>query len=337
MQEINLLAIFLTGLFTGGLTCMAVQGGLLATTIAQREEERLKDETEKNGNAIPIIAFLIAKLFAYSLLGFLLGWFGSLFQLSLSVQLIMQLGVVIFMLGTAFNILNIHPIFRYFAIQPPKFLTKLVRKQSKSKDLFAPVLLGFMTVFIPCGTTQAMMALAITSGNPLLGASILFAFVIGTAPIFFLLGYLTTKLSGSLQGKFMKFAALAIIVLALFNLNNALSLTGKGLNLQSLGFNKINNSSNENVTTEATINIGPAGYSPNAISLKSGSKVTLNIVNKDSYTCASAFTIPELGIQRVVTVGATEKIQFTTPNKPTRIVFMCSMGMYRGVINVIKS
>ncbi len=37
MGNTNLLAIFLTGLITGGLTCMAVQGGLLAATIAQRE------------------------------------------------------------------------------------------------------------------------------------------------------------------------------------------------------------------------------------------------------------------------------------------------------------
>lgn len=54
----NLWTIFLTGLFTGGLTCLAVQGGLLAATLAQREEERLKNQVEKSGNALPIISFL---------------------------------------------------------------------------------------------------------------------------------------------------------------------------------------------------------------------------------------------------------------------------------------
>lgn len=78
----------------------------------------------------------------------------------------MQVFVAIFMIGTALNILNVHPIFRYFVIQPPKFLTRLVRNQSKSKSLFAPTLLGAFTVLIPCGTTQAMMALAIGYGNP---------------------------------------------------------------------------------------------------------------------------------------------------------------------------
>ena len=117
----------------------------------------------------------------------------------------MQILVGIFMLGTALNLLDVHPIFRYFVIQPPKFLTRLVRKQSKSThfakasrveaDMFAPAILGALTIFIPCGTTQAMMALAIGSGSPFLGASVLFAFVLGTSPVFFILGYFRSAFS----------------------------------------------------------------------------------------------------------------------------------------------
>lgn len=190
----DLLPIFLTGLLTGGLTCLAVQGGLLATTIAQRHEEKLKDEVRQTGKALPILSFLGAKLIAYTLLGFLLGMVGSVAQLSLTAKMIMQVTVVIFMLGTAGNLLNLHPIFRYFIIQPPRFLTRLVRKESKSKNIFAPAILGAFTIFIPCGTTQAMMALAIASGNPWGGAAILFAFVLGTSPLFFILDILQPNL-----------------------------------------------------------------------------------------------------------------------------------------------
>lgn len=35
----NLLLIFLTGLTTGGLSCLAMQGGLLASVIANQKEE----------------------------------------------------------------------------------------------------------------------------------------------------------------------------------------------------------------------------------------------------------------------------------------------------------
>jgi len=344
MGNTNLIAIFLTGLITGGLTCLAVQGGLLAATIAQREEEKLKNNLKKGGNALPIISFLIAKLTAYTFLGLLLGWFGSLFTLSITTRIIMQVAVVVFMLGTALNIFNVHPIFRYFVIQPPKFLTRLVRKQSKSQDVFAPAILGAFTIFIPCGTTQAMMALAIASGNPIIGASILFAFVLGTSPVFFILGYFATRLGEVMQQKFMKVAATVLILLAIFNLNNAIALTGSSFTLDNLGkgiyctlyfCDSANAAGSRNAVSDTTISIESLGYFPNSFSIKSGSKVTLHLVNKTGAGCVQAFTIPSLGIQKVVPVGSSDVITFTAPVQLGQIPFMCSMGMYRGVINVI--
>ncbi len=337
-SSINLWTIFLTGLLTGGLTCLAVQGGLLAATIAQKEEEDLKTKTKQTGNALPILSFLVAKLIAYTILGFLLGWFGSLFQLSITTQVIMQLAVVIFMVGTALNLLNVHPVFRYFIIQPPKALTHLVKNQSKSKSIFAPALLGAFTVLIPCGITQAMMALAIGSGSPVLGAAILFAFVLGTSPLFFILGYFATRLGEKMHKRFMKVAAVALILLAVFNLNNILSLTGSTWTLGSI-FKKSpqveSSVSNTTPQQNVVIDIQESGYSPNTVTVKAGTTVSFQIRNDGVYTCASAFTIPAFNYQKVIQAGKTETISLKMPDKPTQIPFMCSMGMYRGVINVI--
>lgn len=337
-NNINLWTIFLTGLITGGLTCLAVQGGLLASTIAQREQEKLKEKIIHTGNAMPIIAFLSTKLIAYTALGFLLGWFGSLFQLSFSAQIVMQVVVIIFMVGTALNILNVHPIFRYFVIQPPKFLTRLVRNQSKSKSLFAPAMLGAFTVVIPCGTTQAMMALSIGSGNPFTGAAVLFAFVLGTSPLFFTLGYFATRLGEKLQQRFMKIAAVSLLLLALFNLNNVLALLGSPVTIESVFANRapaVENSIKSPVLSKVLIKVIDAGYSPQVVTVKAGTDVTFNIENSGVYSCASAFTIPHFNYQKIVEAGKTETITLKMPDKPTQIPFMCSMGMYRGVINVI--
>lgn len=336
-QGINLWTIFLTGLLTGGLTCLAVQGGLLATTIAQREESRLKDKITNSGNALPIIAFLIAKLIAYTILGFLLGWFGSLFQLNLTTQITMQIVVAIFMIGTALNILNIHPIFRYFVIQPPKFLTRIVRTQSKSKSLFAPAVLGASTVLIPCGTTQAMIALAIGSGNPFMGSAVLFAFVLGTSPLFFMLGYFATRLGERLQLRFMKIAAFTLLLLAAFNINNVFALMGSPLtvNLFQNPSPIVENKLKSPALNAVLIKVEEAGYNPQAVTVKAGSEVAFTIENKGVYTCATAFTIPYFGYQNVVEVGKKESVTLKMPTEPTQIPFMCSMGMYRGVIDVI--
>ncbi len=329
---------------------MAVQGGLLAATLAQNEEERLKEKA-KGGNAMPILSFLAAKLIAYTLLGFLLGWVGSFFELSLTARVILQFAVAIFMIGTALNILNVHPIFRYFVIQAPKFLTKLVRKQSKNQDIFAPGILGAFTIFIPCGTTQAMMALAIATANPILGATILFLFILGTSPVFFILGYFATKLGDMFHQKFMKVAAYAIILLAVFNLNNAIALAGWNFSLNNIWntvwctasfcdspLNSVTNGTGqtaENPVSDATITIGPGGYTPNNITVKAGSAVTLKLVNNGGGGCAQAFTIPSLGIQKLVPIGKNDTIAFTAPSQLGELPFMCNMGMYRGTIKVI--
>lgn len=330
MENTNLLVIFLTGLITGGLTCLAVQGGLLATVISEREKERLTEEGKK-GNARPILYFIVAKLVAYTILGFLLGWLGSFFTLSITAQAILGFVVAIFMIGTALNLLNAHPLFRYFVIQPPKFLTRLVRNQSKSKDAFAPALLGAFTVFIPCGTTQAMMALAIATGSPVYGAAILFAFVLGTSPLFFLLGYFATKLGDAYQKKFFKVAAVAIILLALFNAKGALVLSGV-----DFGGNKSNQATTSaSASSEVTITINANGYSPKNISIPAGAPVKLTLKNNDAYSCAQAFTIPKLGIQKVVAPGQSAVIKFTAPTKPGKLTFACSMGMYTGSFTII--
>jgi sulfite exporter TauE/SafE len=350
MNNTSLFGIFLTGLLTGGLTCMAVQGGLLAATLAQREEERLKEQA-KGGNAFPILAFLIAKIAAYTLFGFFLGWLGSAFQLSLTARTILQFAIVIFMVGTALNILNVHPIFRYFVIQPPRFLTRLIRKESKNKNIFAPAILGAFTVFIPCGTTQAMMALAIASGKPLYGAAVLFAFILGTSPVFFVLGYFATKLGDTLQKQFMKYAAYAIILLAIFNLNNAIALTGSNFTLDNAwkGFyctfffcngqlqNNIQATEQVDGTATQDVNIAITadGYNPNNLTVKAGSSVTIHLKNTGGQGCTQAFTIPSLGIQKVVPMGSSDTIAFTAPNQAGEVPFMCSMGMYKGVMHVI--
>ncbi|HSW88687.1 MAG TPA: sulfite exporter TauE/SafE family protein [Candidatus Saccharimonadales bacterium] len=347
-QGINLWAVFLTGLVTGGLTCLAVQGGLLAATIAQRstvakamadkEEQYKKNVT--TGNALPIASFLIAKLIAYTILGFLLGWLGSIFQLSLTTKVIMQFAVAIFMIGTALNILNVHPIFRYFIIQPPKFLTRLVRKQSKRADLFAPILLGAFTIFIPCGTTQAMMALAIGSGNAFLGAATLFAFILGTSPLFFILGYFATKLGDTMHQKFMKFAAIVLLLLAFYTLDGALALSGSSFTFSRM-FQNSSGSVNkqtqkdQKAVQQATITIENSGYTPNTITIKAGSQVKLHIENKNGTSCIQTFTIPQLGIQQSIPVGTQSDITFTAPNRTGQLPFMCSMGMYGGVFTII--
>lgn len=337
----NLFVIFITGLTVGGLTCLAVQGGLLASVIASREEELSKD---RKWHAIRSTgAFLITKLIAYTLLGFILGTFGGAINIGGRVQAFMQLAAGIYMVIVALNLLNIHPIFRYAIIQPPRFLTKLVRNQSKSKDIFAPAFLGAMTVFIPCGTTIAMEALAISSASGVNGALIMFAFILGTIPIFFGIGFLTSILGDAFKTKFFKLAAVLVIFLGITSINGALIAFGSPVSFNSVtkGINNLFIQKNSNLNMSVAINQNPqitittSGYYPNLIRVKKGLPVTITLIGKDAYSCASAFRIPSLGIGvNLKSANDIQKITFT-PTKTGEIPFTCSMGMYTGVIEVL--
>src|SRR3989338_3492483 len=230
----DLWLIFLTGLTVGGLTCLAVQGGLLASIIAAREEEDFEEKSFKKHNLKPVLAFLTTKLLAYIILGFILGSFGGALAISDNARVIMQLLAGAYMIAIALNLLNVHPIFRYVIIQPPRFMMKWVKNTTKSKDLFAPALLGALTIFIPCGTTLAMEVFAISSGSPILGAAIMATFVLGTFPLFLGLGFLTTTLGDTFKTKFFKIAGILVLYLVVTSFNGALVLAGSPVTLQTI-------------------------------------------------------------------------------------------------------
>ncbi|MBI3486209.1 sulfite exporter TauE/SafE family protein [Candidatus Daviesbacteria bacterium] len=356
----NLWVIFITGLTLGSLTCLAVQGGLLASIITAREEGDLEEGRNKqslplrgkNHTVFPTLAFLTTKLISYTILGFILGAFGGVLNISPNIQIIMQFIAGLYMVAVALNLLNVHPIFRYAIIQPPRFLTRMVRNQSKSKDLFAPALLGAMTIFIPCGTTLAMETLAISSANAFLGASIMFVFILGTSPLFFGVGWLTTVLGDNFRERFLKIAAFAVLYLGITSINGALIAGGSSITLQTLTDAipiEINLSGNggeaqaaapdTGVRTEggvqtADIQVSGYGYTPNYIQVKAGTPVKLNLSNSGGLGCTSVFRVPQMGITKTLTLGGTDTVEFT-PQNPGKLTFSCSMGMYRGTIEVI--
>lgn len=325
---------------------MAVQGGLLASTIAAREEEDIRAGVNHKHNIWPTVAFLTTKFIAYVILGFVLGSFGSALSLSDSARIAMQILAAVYMIVVALNLLNVHPIFRYAIIQPPKFLTRLVRNQSKSKDLFAPAFLGALTIFIPCGTTLAIEALAISSGSPFLGAAIMGVFVLGTSPLFFGLGFLTTVLGDAFRTKFLKIAAVGVLYLGITSLNGALVLAGSPVNLQTIADNSpiqidfsggVSEQEDEpelsNGVQEINVAVLPGGYSPNYVKLKTGTPVKLILTSGGQLGCASQFRIPSLGISRNLGRNETATVEFT-PRQKGKIIGTCSMGMFYMVMEV---
>ena len=317
----NLWLAFITGLTTGGISCFAVQGGLLASALTEENKKR------------STLIFLGAKLIAYTLLGFLLGFLGSSLNISPKIQGIFQIVIGLFMIATAGRLINIHPLFRYFVIQPPKFVLRLMRNQAQAKSFFTPAFLGLMTVLIPCGVTQAMMLYAIGTSNPFWGTGIMFAFVLGTSPVFFAIGIA----SGELFKKkaFNYIAATFIFVIGILSINSGQILRGSVHTLQNYYAVIFNISQTSKVGNVVNIEITNRGYKADVNTLKLGVPVKLILKASNVTSCARAFTIPDLNYFKILPATGTEEIEFT-PTKLGNLTYTCSMGMYSGSFNVIK-
>jgi uncharacterized protein len=384
MQPIVL--AFITGLTTGGLSCLAVQGGLLAGSIASEVEQSVQDQPAKvqrvkMGTAPrpqqmqtrasrPILLFLTAKLIAYTMLGFLLGLVGAVLQLTPMMRAILLTAIGIFMIGTALRMLNVHPIFRYFIIEPPSSVTRYIRRKSKGQaNALTPLFLGALTVLIPCGVTQAMMAVAMGTGNPWTGAAIMFAFVLGTSPVFFTVAYLTTRLGARLEKNFVRIVAAIMLILGLISIDSGLTLAGFPYSVANLRMAAKGASSapvaasaqpqtQDSASTQeqkplhdtgksdltgafgtaaaaadaVTINVKNDGYQPEVTHAKGGQPFQLALVTNETYSCARAFVIQALGIEKVLPATGTVTVDIPAQPAGSKLFYSCSMGMYSGVI-----
>ena len=374
------LLAFITGVTTGGLSCLAVQGGLLASSIANEVEQSVQNQSGRVHAGRPILLFLTAKLIAYTLLGFVLGWVGSLFQLTPTMRAILLVAIGVFMVGNALRMLNVHPIFRYFSLEPPSFVTRYIRRKSKDQSsALTPLFLGALTVFIPCGVTQAMMAVAMATGSPVAGATIMFAFTLGTSPVFFAVAYLATTLGARLEKNFMRIVAVIVLVLGLVSIDSGLTLAGWPYSVSNLRMAAAGTDS-DSATVETAAQpaaqptphaaaltpkpaqnpkpaqgagsadlanmVGPAvsasstvtitvtndGYAPATTRAKPDQPVRLALVTKNTYSCARAFVIRSLKIEKMLPETGTVMIDLPPQRPGSKLFYSCSMGMYSGVI-----
>ncbi len=325
----NIWLAFITGLTTGGFSCFAVQGGLLTSAIASEEELGLSKKLKVRALA----TFLIAKVLVYTLLGFLLGFLGASLNISPKFQGFLQIFIGLYMLATAARLLDLHPIFRYFVIQPPKSILRLLKNQTQARSIFTPAVLGAMTVLIPCGVTQAMMLFAIGSGNPLWGAGIMFAFTLGTSPVFFMIGLAATEL---LKKKaFVYLASTFIFIIGIVSINSGQILRGSVHTLQNYWVVVTNKEIAAKIGNVVNIAVTNTGYKADVNTLKLGKPVKLILTSKNVRSCARAFTIPDLNYFKILPETGQEVIEFT-PTKLGQLIFTCSMGMYSGSFNVIE-
>ncbi len=325
--------VLMLGVVAGFSTCMAIVGGMVLA-IAARYSER-HPEASVRQKFLPNVYFNLGRVGGFALLGGLLGWLGSTFQLSsLSVGVLtVFVSIIMFLIGV--QLLELFPRFSAWKLMLPKWIARILGIQAHAKKEYShsrAMALGAATFFLPCGFTQAVQLYVVTAGSPMIGALSMGAFALGTAPGLLGIGGLAAAVRGSFRSFFFKTAGIVVIALGIFNFQNGITLVALGPDQQTV---KNGAMDGEIIGDRQVIRITQKadGYFPNRLTVKKGQPVRLVIDSENSYTCASSFTMPKMGIRKILKPG--ENVFEFVPEQSGPIPFSCTMGMFRGTIDVV--
>jgi len=239
------------------------------------------------------------------------------------------------MLFLALSILEIIPK-GSFPIRPPKKFSRWIANLSESDHPAAPLALGAFTFFLPCGFTQSLQLVALASGSFLTGAMTMFVFALGTLPSLLGISAISSTATGNFSRIFLRFSGAFVLLLALFNLNSGIALTGFDLSrVFAVGSQEEINEALiiTGDVQEVSMAVTSYGYEPKNLTIKAGVPVRWKINGDEAYGCTSVMTIPSLNISKPLQQGE-NIIEFTASQKG-QLAFMCSMGMVRGSFTVI--
>jgi sulfite exporter TauE/SafE/copper chaperone CopZ len=319
--------LFLIGILTS-IHCVAMCGGINLSQCVPTQESNLS-------NLRPSILYNSGRVISYTIIGGIVGAIGSVVSFSGAGKGIVAIIAGVFMVIMGLNMLNIFPWLRRFNPRMPKiFATKINEQKSSNKQLYVGLLNGLM----PCGPLQAMQLFALSTGDPVKGALSMLVFSLGTVPLMFGLGALSSILSKKFTGKMMTASAVLVVVLGVFMLSNGMALAGVALPTISNALAKSETSSDmatavvTDGTQFVTTTLSSGGYDP--ISVQAGIPVQWNIqADKSAINgCNNIIIIPEYNIEKSLEPG--DNIIEFTPTKSGTVAFSCWMGMIKSQISV---
>jgi len=322
--------IFLIGLFAAVSSCIAVVGGLLLALAGKYNESHPGLTGIQKFK--PHIYFNIGRVAGYTVFGALVGVLGSVLTLSPRANGYMMVIVSFVMLMLGFQLLNLFPGLRRFTPKMPKFLSHKIHDLSTKDSKAAPITLGALTFFLPCGFTQALQLYVLASGDWKVGALTMLVFSLGTMPALLSLSAISSFVKGVFQKYFLRFAGVLIVLLSVFNINNGLVLAGYNFNPSSIFASSTDTQANTEtaniVDGKQIVKMTVSGYtySPNKFTVVEGVPVEWQIDGANAAGCGRVIVMPSLGVSKYLSPQDITTIIFT-PTKTGTIPFNCSMGM----------
>ena len=326
--------LFIIGLVTS-VHCVAMCGGInLSQCISQTGDTK---DRGRFASLRPTFLYNLGRVISYTAVGFIVGGLGSVISFSAAAQGALKLIAGVFMIIMGVNMLGIFPGLRRLTPRMPRAFTQRVNlKKAKSNS---PLVVGLLNGLMPCGPLQSMQIYALSTGSPFAGAFSMFLFSLGTVPLMFGLGALSTVLSKKFTKKVMTAGAVLVAVLGLSMFSQGWTLAG--ISTPQITAKAADNKKGSEVPAkiedgQQVVNSTLLPRAFPAITVTKGTPVKWVIdAPKGSINgCNRSINIPEYDIQYQFKDG--ENVIEFTPDKTGEFQYSCWMGMVRSTITVVE-
>jgi sulfite exporter TauE/SafE/copper chaperone CopZ len=332
--------LFVIGLLTS-IHCVAMCGGINISQCVPKQTVPATGSS-KRANLRPSILYNTGRVISYTVIGGIVGALGSVVSFSGWAKGLVVLVAGVFMVIMGLNMLNMFPWLRKLNLRMPRVFAKLINneKQGNSKS---PLYIGLLNGLMPCGPLQAMQLYALSTGSPVKGALSMLLFSLGTVPLMFGIGALSSVLSKRFTKKMITVSAALVIFLGILMFQNGMSLSG--LALPSLSSIRLNSGNSGQIQAQVeptveegvqiiTTNLSSGSYEPITVIAGIPVKWTINAAEGTVNGCNNKLIIPAYDLEKKLVVG--ENVIEFTPEETGTIPYSCWMGMIRSEITVIE-
>jgi sulfite exporter TauE/SafE/copper chaperone CopZ len=343
LSDGGIVIALLLGLAAGVSTCMALVGGLV---LAVSASSRAGAVTEGDQGALarlrPAAVFVGGRIAGYAVLGAGLGAVGASLAPPPQLTAVLMIGVAVVMALLGARLTGLSPRLAGWAPSLPIGLARRLGVVDGGTGAYSDrrtAALGAATFFLPCGFTQAIQLFALSTGSPLLGAALLGAFAIGTAPGLLALAGLPVVAPAAARPALMRVAGVVVLAFALLNADAGLRLSGFSLPSLFAGDVAAAPLPGAGVTADGTQHLTTYqdldGYRPGNAAIYAGIPTTWTIESTNAASCASSLVVPQLGIRVLLATGS--NVIHLPALRAGRLTYSCSMGMYGGSITIVDA
>ena len=321
-QGMGYLALFIVGLFTS-VHCVAMCGGI---NISQCANMKYTSGTGMKSKLKPSLLYNGGRVISYTIVGGIVGALGSVFQFSGIMKGIVAVLAGMFMIIMGLNMMNVFPWLRRFNPRLPKIFGSI------SSEGRGPLVVGLLNGLMPCGPLQAMQLYALSTGSPIKGALAMLFFSLGTTPLMFGLGAVSSMLTKKFTKRMMTVSAILVVFLGVGMLSTGMGLSGIVLPGFATSQSAVVATVKDGIQT-VTVNVTPGSYEPVTVKVGIPVKLIFHAEKGSINGCNGTINIPKYNIEQELQEGDKE-VDFT-PTATGTISYSCWMGMIRSTINVV--